>query len=75
MDFAAADSNFRERVKDSFSRQGFMAHLGATLDVPSPGAFFLVLIVFPDRLSFIFVQNPFIEFCLAKLFIKSLVGK
>ena len=38
MDFAAADSNFRERVKDSFSRQGFMAHLGATLDVPSPGA-------------------------------------
>lgn len=38
MSFTAIDPHFAERVKESFSRQGFMTHLRAQLSVPEPGA-------------------------------------
>jgi uncharacterized protein (TIGR00369 family) len=37
MTFEPADPNFAERVRDSFSRQAFMAHLGASLVKLTPG--------------------------------------
>jgi len=41
-----ADPGFRQRVHDSFSRQGVMHTLGATLDVADPGR---VVIVMPHK--------------------------
>lgn len=35
--FTARDQNFSERVRESFGRQGFMAHLGARLLSVAPG--------------------------------------
>lgn len=37
MGFEPLDPNYKDRVKESFSRQGFMSHLHAALDVPAPG--------------------------------------
>lgn len=38
MDFDPPDPNYKDRVKESFARQGFMTHLDAKLNVPAPGA-------------------------------------
>jgi uncharacterized protein (TIGR00369 family) len=38
MDFEPLDPNYKDRVKESFARQGFMINLNAKLDVPAPGA-------------------------------------
>jgi uncharacterized protein (TIGR00369 family) len=38
MQFEPLDPNYKDRVKESFGRQGFMAHLDAKLDIPAPGA-------------------------------------
>ena len=35
--FTPADPNFEARTRDSFSRQGIMAHIGAVLDKVEPG--------------------------------------
>ncbi len=35
--FPAIDANYERRVRDSFSRQGMMKHLGARLSVLEPG--------------------------------------
>ncbi|MHA1525137.1 MAG: PaaI family thioesterase [Alphaproteobacteria bacterium] len=36
-DFQVRDKDFAARVRDSFSRQKFMTHLGAVLDLVEPG--------------------------------------
>jgi uncharacterized protein (TIGR00369 family) len=36
-EFAASDPHFQDRVRDSFSRQGFMNHLGARMTELKPG--------------------------------------
>ncbi len=36
--FTPADADFEHRVRDSFARQGIMAHIGATLTNVRPGA-------------------------------------
>lgn len=36
-DFVARDPDFERRVRDSFARQGFLGHCGATLDTVAPG--------------------------------------
>src|SRR5690606_18751379 len=38
MNYTAIDPDYAARVKESFSRQGFMTHLRAQLSVPEPGA-------------------------------------
>ncbi|MFN3953323.1 MAG: PaaI family thioesterase [Pararhodobacter sp.] len=38
MNFEPLDPNFKDRVKESFARQGFMTHLNAKLEVPAAGA-------------------------------------
>jgi len=35
--FEPADANYERRTRDSFARQGIMAHIGAVLDVVQPG--------------------------------------
>lgn len=37
MSFVPLDPDFERRTRDSFGRQGAMAHLGAVLDVVAPG--------------------------------------
>lgn len=37
MGFEPLDANYKDRVRESFARQGFMSHLHAALDVPAPG--------------------------------------
>jgi uncharacterized protein (TIGR00369 family) len=36
-DYVARDPDFERRVRDSFARQGFLTHCGATLDAVAPG--------------------------------------
>jgi uncharacterized protein (TIGR00369 family) len=35
--FVARDPDFERRVRDSFARQGFLTHCGATIDAVAPG--------------------------------------
>ncbi len=41
--FTPADADFEARVRDSFARQGLMAHLGAELSAVEPGQVEIVL--------------------------------
>lgn len=36
-EFVARDADYERRVRDSFARQGFLAHCGATIDFVAPG--------------------------------------